>query len=328
AQEQEKPYKKALEAVESKLKVGDFRGAVADLDQIALQYPDAADVYYAKGLLLGQMGDYQGAISSAEMAYSKDGSLQNLNFLMDLYRASQRWDDMVKMLQAYRSKHPMQTFISRELMMTLAGLKKFDDALAVYEEEVREGRRSDTLDVAKAEVLIHQEKLPAVLTLLKPLEGQSSLRQVYSILGYVYLHQEKPKQAVDVLEKGFKITNDPVLYLDLADAYRKEKKTKLAYDALKSAFDSDHVNFGDKHRIMLTMMDAGFRDFSLDQIQSLANILVLRHPRIAESHVIKGNILWRRGNMQEARSLFLTAVGISPTHVDAWRMLINADMAL
>src|SRR5690606_9596300 len=290
SQEQEKPYKKALEAVEDKLKIGDFRGAVADLDQITSQYPEAADVYYAKGLLLGQMGDYEGAISSAEIAYSKDVSLQNLNFLIDLYRASQKWDDLVDVLKDYRDKNPTQTFISRELIITLAGLKRFDDALQVYDEEAKEGRLSDTLEVAKAEVLIRKKEFPAVLALLKPLEGQSSLRQVYSTLGFVYLHQGKSKQAVEVLEKGLRITKNPILHLDLADAYRREKKLKSAYDALKSAFDSDSVNFGDKHRVMLTMMDTGFKDFSLDQTQNLANILVLRHPRIAESHVVKANI--------------------------------------
>jgi len=328
SQEKEKPYRKALEAVEDKLKLGDFRGAVVDLDQITSQYPEASDVYYAKGLLLGQMGDYEGAISSAKLAYDKDASLQNLNFLMDLYRASQKWDDMVDILKDFRGKNPTLTLISRELIITLAGLKRFDDALQIYDEEVQSGRRSDTLEVAKAEVLIHKQELDAAAALLKPLDGKSSLRQVYSTLAFVYLHQEKSKQAVEVLERGLKITKDPVLHLDLADAYSKEKKIRLAYDALKSAFDSDSVNFGDKHSVMLTIMDSGFKDFSLDQIQNLANILVLRHPRIAESHVIKGNILWRRGNPQEARSLFMTAVGISSNHVDAWRMLINADIAL
>lgn len=60
----------------------------------------------------------------------------------------------------------------------------------------------------------------------------------------------------------------------------------------------------------------------------MANTLVLKHPRIAESHIVKGNVLWQRGNLEEARSLFLTAVGINPKQLDAWRMLINADLAL
>ncbi|NGF55098.1 tetratricopeptide repeat protein [Parapedobacter sp. SGR-10] len=328
SQEKETPYKKALEAVEVKLRAGDFRGAIADLDQITTQYPEEADVYYAKGLLLGQMGDYEGAVTNARIAYEKEASLQNLQFLMDLYRARKNWEDLVELLKDFRAKNPTMSFVGRELMATLGGLKKFDEALQIYDEEVKAGRHSDSLDVAKADILIRKEDLHGATAILKPWDGKSSLRQVYGTLGFIYGEQRKNKQAIEVLERGLKITSDPVLYLDLADAYREEKKPRQSYEALKAAFNAENVDFGDKHRVMLTLMDSDMRVFSRDQIQELANILVLKHPRIAESHVIKGNILWRRGNIQEARSLFLTAVGISPNHVDAWRLLINTDMAL
>src|SRR5690606_14032122 len=83
----------------------------------------------------------------------------------------------------------------------------------------------------------------------------------------------------------------------------------------------------DKQRVMFTLL-SGRSTFTLDQIQDLANTLVLKHPRIADSHVAKGDVLWRRGNLQEARSLFLTAIGINRNHVDAWRMLMNVELAL
>ena len=328
SQEKAVPYKKALEAVEAKLRSGDFRGAIADLDEISSKYPEEADIYYAKGLLLGQTGDYEGAMYNAEIAYEKESSLQNLNFLMDLFRARQKWDDMADLLKDFRAKKPNMTFVSRELIQTLGGLKRYDEALTVYDEEVKAGRGSDSLEVAKSDILIRKEDFNGALATLKPLDGKSSLRQVYATLSFIYLHQKKSKPALEVLERGLKITGDPVLYLDLADAYREEKKPRLAYEALKSAFNSEKVEFGNKHRVMLTLTDPDFTDFSLDQIQELANILVLKHPRIAESHVIKGNVLWRRGNAQEAKSLFMTAVGINPNHVDAWRLLINVDMSL
>ncbi len=328
SQEKETPYKKALEAVEVKLRAGDFRGAIADLDQITSQYPDEADVYYAKGLLLGQMGDYEGAVTNAQTAYEKEPSLQNFQFLMDLYRARKNWESLVDLLKDFRTKNPSISFAGRELIATLGGLKKFDEALEVYNEEVKAGRHSDSLDVAKADVLIHKEDFNGAVDVLKPWDGKSSLRQVYGTLGFIYSEQQKNKQAIDVLERGLKITRDAVLYLDLADVYRKEKKPRQSYEALKTAFNTENVDFGNKHRVMLAILDTDFRDFSLDQIQELANILVLKHPRTAESHVVKGNILWRRGNIQEARSLFLTAVGINPNQVDAWRLLINTDMSL
>lgn len=68
--------------------------------------------------------------------------------------------------------------------------------------------------------------------------------------------------------------------------------------------------------------------FTLDQLQDLTNVLVLKHPRMAESHMAKGDVMWRRKDPQGARSLFLVAVGINPANIDGWRMLVNTDMAL
>lgn len=328
AQEAVVPYKDKLDIAENKLKIGDFSGAIAELDEITEKYPGATDVFYAKGLLFGQMGNYDAAIENASVAYNQNPNLQNLNLLIDLYRASERGDDIVAALQDFRSKNPHLSFVSRELMSTLAGMKRVDEALQVYDEEVRANQGSDTLDVLKAELLIRKDDNDAAIAMLKPLDGKSTFSPVYSTLAYIYMNQNKPKSAIEILDRGLKITKDPALYLDIADAYREDKKARLAYDALVTAFDSDQVDFGDKHRVMKRLTRSDNKDLSIDQIQKLANSLVLRHPRFAESHVIKGNVLWQRGNAEEARSLFMTAVGINPKHIDAWRMLINTDISL
>lgn len=328
AQESNLPYKRELEKAEVFLRSGDFQSALTVLDDITTAYPEASDVFYAKGLLYGQMSNYTAAIDNANKAYELNANLQTLNLLLDLYRADNRPDDIVGALQDYRHKHPGLTFISRELISTLAAHNRIDDAMRVYDEEVQANRGSDTLTVLKAELLIRNEKLKEVVDLLSPLEGESRFAPVYSTLGYVYASQDNPKKAIQILDKGLKITKAPILYLDLADAYRQDKKMRQAYEALLSAFNAMEVDFLDKHRVMLGLTQGGNAELTLDQIQQLANTLVLKHPRIAESHIVKGNVLWQRGNLEEARSLFLTAVGINPKQLDAWRMLINADLAL
>lgn len=328
AQEANLPYKKNLEEAELLLRTGDFSGAITILDHITAQYPEASDVFYAKGLLYGQMNNYTPAIDNARKAYDIAPTLQSLNLLLDLYRADERPGEIVEALQDFRTKNPHLTFVSRELISTLAGNDRIDDAMKVYDEEVQANRGSDTLTVLKAELLIHKENPKAVIDLLSPLDGKSNFAPVYSTLAYAYTFQDKPKVAIQILERGLKTSKDPVLYLDLADAYREDKKMRLAYEALLNAFNSMEVDFMDKHRVMLGLTQGGPSELTLEQIQHLANALVLKHPRFAESHIIKGNVLWQRGNLEEARSLFLTAVGINPKQLDAWRMLINVDLAL
>lgn len=328
AQRVDPPYKMQLAKVEEKLKVGDFREAMGEMDRITAQYPDAAEVYYAKALLFGQTGNYEEALENAKIAYRYEANLVHANFLVELYRSKQNWSEAIPVLEEIRKKYGNISSISRDLMMVLSNDKKLDEAVEVYKEEVAKGNGSDTLDVVLADVYVMHDQLKEAEDLLAPWDGKSEIRHVYGTLGYVYLQQDRIKQAIGVLERGVKYSKDPVLYLDLADAYKADGKNKMTFESLKLAFESNKVEFGDKHRVMISLMRPGFKDFSLDQVQMLANTLVLIHPRIAESHVLKGELLWRRGNTAEARSLFLTAVGINPRHADAWRMLINTDLAL
>ena len=46
-----------------------------------------------------------------------------------------------------------------------------------------------------------------------------------------------------------------------------------------------------------------------------------------DSHMFKGDILWMRGDLDQAKSLYLTTVSMNPQHVDAWRKLINVELA-
>lgn len=328
AQHVEPPYKAQLALVEERLKVGDFREAMSEMDRITAAYPKAAEVYYAKGLLFGQTGNYEEALNNAKQAYEYDPSVMHANFVVELYKSKQNWSEAALLLKDLLANYPNFSSIGRDLMMVLSNDKKLDESVAIYKDEVSKGKGSDTLDVVMGDVYVMNGKLDEAKKLLEPWDSKSTLRHVYGTLGYINLEEGKTKQAIAVLERGVKYSKDPVLYLDLADAYKSDKKTKEVFQALKLAFESNKVDFVEKYRVMQSLMNPEFKDFSAAQIQELANTLVLVHPRVAESHVVKGEVLWRNGHTAEARSLFLTAVGINPRHVDAWRMLINTDLGL
>ncbi|MCC2599375.1 tetratricopeptide repeat protein [Sphingobacterium sp. FBM7-1] len=331
AQEQEgdKPYKQMLVEVEGKLRTGDFTGAIAKLDDIIAQYPDAAEVLYAKALLYGQARNYDEAISLTEKALGIDtANMLYLNYLVELQKSKGDVAGAISVIDRTMALYPENAALYREKMLLLHASKQSDEALKIYEAAVARFGASDTLDVMKAEMLVDLDRRKEAEDLLLPhVRNNAGLRQVYSTLGFIYMERNAAKQAIQILEKGLKNTKDPLLYLDLADAYTAGKKGKQAFGALRHAFESTDVNYMDKHRVMFTLL-RGNSGFDLEQVQELANILVLKHPRIADSHVAKGDVLWRRGNLQEARSLFLTAVGINRGHVDAWRMLMNVEMAL
>jgi tetratricopeptide (TPR) repeat protein len=166
----------------------------------------------------------------------------------------------------------------------------------------------------------------AVIDLLKPWADKgTSLAQVYGQLAQAYNLSKNSKLALDYINKGIQTTKEDFLYFDLADLYRFDKKMKLSFDALKQGFQSKKVDFADKNRIIMTLLNPK-GPYSKDQLLELVNILVEVHPRIAESHMAKGQVLWLRDDKSAAQSSLAVAVSMNPYQIDAWRMLMSLDM--
>lgn len=326
SQSKEKPYQDQIVKVEERLREGDFQGGIRILDVLGENYPEADDVFYAKALIYGQVGNLAYALENVKKAYAISPSLLYYNYILDIYRTTKDWDRAVELMRDARERFVGENAISRDLIATLGYIKEVDGALSIYNEERKAGVSSDTLDVVMADVYFFANRINEGMDLLLPWYENSSLSSVYGKLAFGYLESNRIKKAISTLQKGLDLTKDPILYLDLADAYALDGRKQLSFDALKSAFVSDSVEFVQKYRVMLDLLGMNNESFSLDQVQQLANTLALKHPRLAESHMLKGEILWKRGNYSEARSMFLTAVGIAPMQVDAWRMLINVDL--
>ena len=325
----DKPYKEDLILVEAKLRMGDFGGALATLDDVIARYPTAAEAYYGKALLYGQARNFEVAIPIAKQAMVLEpNNLMYANYLLELYKGNRDLNGALGTIDTVLVRFPDNEVLYREKIMLLHSGKKSQEALDLYDQAVGKFGVSDTLDAIKGEILVDLQRKDDAEKLLLPWAAKGTkIRQVYSTLAYIYLEKKNAKAAVQVLEKGIANTADNLLYLDLADAYTASKKGKQAFESLKKAFEAADVDFPDKYRVMLTAL-SGKTALDAAQAQELANILVLRYPRIADSHVVKAQVIWRRGNLQEARSLLLTAVSINKAHVDAWRMLMNIDLGL
>jgi len=292
------------------------------------KYPNGAEVYYAKSLLYAQARNFDVALPAAEEAVkiSPENILYN-NHLLELYKSKGDFASAVELLDEFIKKQPNNPQVYREKIMMQHAGKKSEDALKTYEETKAKFGETDTLDVLKAEILMDMDRPREANEVLQQWRKKKSpIRQVYSSLSYILMDEKKPKDALNVLEEGLSTTKDDLLYLDMADANMAMKKGSQAFENIKKAFQSDAVTFIDKHRVMMNLVNNN-KDFTKDQLQDLANTLVLKHPRMPDSHMFKGDILWMRGDLDQAKSLYLTTVSMNPQHVDAWRKLINVELA-
>ncbi|MGB7528996.1 tetratricopeptide repeat protein [Sphingobacterium cellulitidis] len=325
---EDKGYKEQLASIESKLKSGDLANALQSIEETLQKYPNGAEVYYAKSLLYAQARNFDVALPAAQEAVkiSPENVIYN-NHLLELYKSKGDFNSAIQVLDDFLIKQPNNPQVYREKIMMQHAAKKSEDALKTYEITKEKFGETDTLDVLKAEILMDLDRPSEANELLQYWRKKKSpIRQVYSTLSYILVDQNKPKDAVSVLEEGLVATKDDLLYLDMADANMALKKSSQAFDNIKKAFQSDAVNFIDKHRVMMSLVNNN-KEFSKDQLQDLANTLVLKHPRMPDSHMFKGDIMWMRGDLVEAKSLYLTTVSMNPQHIEAWRKLINVELA-
>ncbi|MFD2597365.1 tetratricopeptide repeat protein [Sphingobacterium corticis] len=321
-------YHQKLVNFQQLLQSGQLDQGIELLDDLIQHYPDSSEAYYAKSLVYGQMGDLASSLALAKDAIRlKPKDLTYNNHLLGLYKSTGDGDSIVKTLNNLLEYYPNNSMILREKILMLNASEKPEEALQVYDDAIKAIGESDTLDMVKAEVLVDMGRFKDAKVLLeKWYNRQSQIREVYGTLAFVHNKLGQKKEAVRVVENGLTVTKNDLLYLDLADVYITQKNSRLAFEALKSAFNSESIPYPEKHRVMM-QISASPAMLTLPQKQDLANALVLKYPRIAENYNFKADILWQQVQLAEAKSLYLTSLGINPSQADTWRKLLNVELA-
>ncbi len=322
-----KPYDARFKNVQEILKQGKIGPGMDSLDAIIADFPQADDIYFTKAILLAQMRNQEGAIQAIKEALAIQSKPEYMSFAVDAFKSKNDADSALIYLDKLIDQDDNNTAsLKRERIMLLFNGGYKDVALEYFYKTKEIAAPSDTLDMVGSVLLNDAGNYKAVIDLLKPWADKgTSLAQVYGQLAQAYNLSKNSKLALEYINKGIQITKEDFLYFDLADLYRFDKKLKLSFDALKQGFQSKKVDFADKNRIIMTLLSPK-GPYTQEQLLELANILVEVHPRIAESHMAKGQVLWLKDDKSAAQSSLAVAVSMNPYQIDAWRMLMSLDM--
>ncbi|QIH36141.1 hypothetical protein [Sphingobacterium sp. DR205] len=322
-----RPYDARLKNVQEILKQGKIGPGVDSLDAILADYPKADDIYFTKAILFAQMRNQDGAIDAIKAALEIEPKPEYLSFAVDAFKSKNDADSALIYLDKLIDLDDNNTAsLKRERIMLLFNGGHKDVALKYFYKTKEIESASDTLDMVGSVLLNDAGNHKAVIDLLKPwADNGTKLAQVYGQLAQAYNLSKNSKLALEYINKGIQTSQEDFLYFDLADLYRFDKKIKLSFDALKKGFQSKKIDFGDKNRIIMTLLGPK-SPYTNAQLLELANSLVEVHPRIAESHMAKGQVLWLNEDKTAAQSSLAVAVTMNPYQIDAWRMLMSLDM--
>lgn len=326
-QELIKPYSAQLRQIEQNLRGGNLPLAVEGMDEILKSYPDAAEVYYAKALVFGQLKNMEVAVDNAQKAYKYDKNLLYANYLLDLYKNTSNLQGALDFTDVLIADFPQNSDVLREKVVLLFENNQSQEALEMIDEIQNTLGQTDTLAVLQSQILTNTKQNKKAKEVLEYwVDKKSDLGTVYSSLAFILMGESSSKKAIHVLNKGVANTGDHNLFLDLAEVYDREGKSKDSFGYLERAFNSDKVDYRDKHRIIYNLINER-NPFTTGQLFMLTDILTVKYPRMVENYLFKGEVYTRMDDFAQAKSMFATAVEMNKNHLGAWRMLINTDLA-
>jgi len=163
------------------------------------------------------------------------------------------------------------------------------------------------------------------------IKNSPDVPQYYDMLGNLYEMQGKSDKAFEVYQKMEQTSpNDPMVHLSLADYYRARHNAGMAYTELQLAFKQSSLDIDTKLRILVSNFYAisnGYDSLSIQGI-NLCQLMIEADPKEAKAHMMYGDFLLRRMDLQKAREQYELAISEDSSKYASWDKLIRVEGSL
>ncbi|MCC8409636.1 tetratricopeptide repeat protein [Mucilaginibacter sp. UR6-1] len=208
-------------------------------------------------------------------------------------------------------------------------LKKYDDALAVYNKLEGITGLTDDLLINRQKVYLKQNKLDkATAELDTMIAANPGELRYYLLKAELYNSNGFSDKALIVLEQAAKINPDNgMLHLALADIYRDKKDMEGSFKQLSIAFASPDIDVNQKIKIILgylpKLQDPAARTSALE----LSRILATTHPDDAKAQALYADMLVQNEKYADAKPLFKKAILLSKDNYAAFEQLVRIELS-
>ena len=183
----------------------------------------------------------------------------------------------------------------------------------------------------KPEIISEQEKINLLLgrnedafSAGKKLVDSKPTNIKYKLsLAELYYKHDSPERAISYLKEVIKShEEEPQPYLVIYTYLSSIGKKDEANDKLADAFESKKMPVDSKVKFITSLIKLpGKEQLAL----TLANKTVENHPDLAQTHSVKGDVLYLQGRIKDARASYLKALEIEKEKQLIWEQVILLD---
>jgi tetratricopeptide (TPR) repeat protein len=319
------------------------------------------DYFFLEALRLRESGNHTNAYSTFQYALKTDSTSSTVLFELSKYYLFLKKDSLAMDALQKAVKYSPGNF---EYKVALAELNKnrhkFDDAITLYEELVREYPAKAELNFYLSELYLHVNQIDKAIHSLDDLENNTGINEAVSLQKYqLYNQTGKKDKAIEEIEKlAAKFPSEARYPILIGDSYLEQNDTASALLYYSQACRLDSINpyyllsmvryyeLTDKEETVIQEISKALQNplldidtkleilgkyiqnlyktqKDLDNANTLLETLLEQHSQEKELNRIYGEFLLFQGKIEEAKFQFQIVTEADPENIAAWRHLLT-----
>jgi tetratricopeptide (TPR) repeat protein len=319
------------------------------------------DYFFLEALRLRELNKHTDAYNTFLYALKTDSTSSTVLFELSKYYRFLKKDSLSLDALQKAVKYSPRNF---EYKIALANMEKemnkFDEAIVLYEELVREYPAKAELNFYLSELYLYIKQIDKAIQSLDDLENNVGINEAISIQKYqLYNRTEKRDKAIEEIEKlAAKFPSEPKYPIIIGDSYLEQNDTINALHYYNQACRLDSVNpyyllsmaryyeQTGKEESVIQEINKALRNQALDvetkleilekyiqnlhrtqkdmeNANALLETLLEQHPQEKDLNMVYGEFLLFQEKTEEAKFQFQLVTEANPENIAAWRHLLT-----
>jgi len=247
----------------------------------------------------------------------------------EIYKRNGNMEGLIPVFNKLIAFSPENENLYFDLANALFLSGKADEALNVYNLIEKKFGSSLALTTAVQRIKLQGNEASSNTAIEKMLSDNPTDVKSHLFLSGVLLEKGKKDEALVLLQKA-KLLEPENYEIDLAiaDIYQSQRKNELAIVPLKIAFAHPAMSVDNKIKIVSQMLPRFNNALVVKDATTLIQIAIKTHPNDSKLIILYGDVLYRQGNLMEAKEQYQAVLKISEQVYPAWEKLLALQTAM
>ncbi len=330
-QEQLESTAMLIDGIQQKL-LGNLSRAASLFNDATLKDPHNDAAWFELSKVHARSGNLANAYKYANNASKIDPGNQEYHLLIaDIYILKDKMSKAVGVYEQLARDNPENIELHKTLISAYLHNDQYDEAISVIDHIQTITGFSREVSIQKLRILVSQEKFNEAIKEAEKMIGFYPEEMLfYELLGDMYLETGQNEKAKNTFMQMLEVDPDShMARLLLADYYHQQDEPEKAYEQLVVAFRNPALEIEGKGRILFSYMYWSEEDPQyLHQALKLSELLIETHHNDPEAFLIRGDLLQKNDQIEEARDMYLKGAGLDPSGLTVWQQILSIDLQL